>query len=228
LAILLNIDTATDVASVCLSHNGDIAGLEKNAEQKEHASFVHTAISKIVESSGIYISKIDAVAVTAGPGSYTGLRVGMATAKGVCYALKKPLITINTLTVMAQAAADTLITSGAHNTATLLCPMIDARRMEVFTALYNMHLEIVLPPVAMIIEPLSFNQWTGDNKVFFFGNGSEKCKPFLQRDNSVFINSSHSAVHLSKLAGKAFEKEEFADIAYAEPIYLKQFHTGKV
>lgn len=228
MATLLNIDTATNVASVCLSHNGDTGGFRENAEQREHASFVHTAIDEIVKSLGINISEIDAVAVTAGPGSYTGLRVGMATAKGLCYALKKPLITINTLAVMAQAAVDSLTAAGTLETHMLLCPMIDARRMEVFTALYNTNLNIVLPPVAIIAEPSSFDAWTTNNNVIFFGNGSEKCKLLLQGNNTVFINSTHSAVHLLKLASKAFEEKEFADIAYTEPVYLKQFYMAKV
>jgi tRNA threonylcarbamoyladenosine biosynthesis protein TsaB len=166
LPIILNIDTATELASVCLSNNEQILAEKENAIQKEHASFIHLAIQQAVEQAGKSLKEIDAVAVTAGPGSYTGLRVGMATAKGLCYALSKPLIAINTLEVMTHGAI-----TGQQNTFTpdtLFCPMIDARRMEVFTSLYNSSLEDVLAPCALVLDSFFFKKWLEEGKIFFF------------------------------------------------------------
>src|SRR5882762_5440642 len=145
MALILNIDTATELASVSLSKEGQSLALLQNKDQKDHASWLHPAIEKMMQETGFRMQELDAVAVTAGPGSYTGLRVGMAAAKGFCYALNIPLITESTLKVMAFAAREQTEPEG------LYCPMIDARRMEVFTALYSTDLVEIIPATAMVI-----------------------------------------------------------------------------
>ncbi|MBP9741520.1 MAG: tRNA (adenosine(37)-N6)-threonylcarbamoyltransferase complex dimerization subunit type 1 TsaB, partial [Chitinophagaceae bacterium] len=156
MALLLNIDTATDQASVCLSLNTELIQEIKSADQKNHGSFLQPSIQQILQQNNFTIQQIDAVAVTHGPGSYTGLRVSLASAKGICYALQKPLITINTLEVMAWATRWHISKNLVLNTAYQICPMIDARRMEVFTATYNEALECVSPTTPLILNEQSF------------------------------------------------------------------------
>jgi tRNA threonylcarbamoyladenosine biosynthesis protein TsaB len=222
LALLLNIDTATEVASVCLSENESSILQKENVVQKEHASFVHEAIKQIMNAAGRSLTQVDAIAITSGPGSYTGLRVGMATAKGLCYALRKPLITINTLEVMAAAAINQNPNLSNNS---LLCPMIDARRLEVFTALYNISLNNILLPCAMILERYSLEDWLKQNQVVFFGSGSKKFEEIQENGNAIFKSVQHTSNDLALLAEKYFNKKEFANLAYAEPLYIKEFYT---
>ncbi|MEJ7830853.1 MAG: tRNA (adenosine(37)-N6)-threonylcarbamoyltransferase complex dimerization subunit type 1 TsaB, partial [Segetibacter sp.] len=185
MALILNIDTATDVASVCISENGYSLAYRENNQQKEHASFLHAAINTILVEAGKSLQQIDAFAVTSGPGSYTGLRVGLATAKGFCFALNKPLITINTLLVMAQAA---IIAKPSALNDLLYCPMIDARRMEVYTAVFTGDLKSVHQPSAIVLEPCTFDFWLKDSSVVFFGSGSAKLKDLLRNDKAIFAD----------------------------------------
>lgn len=215
--LILNMDTSTDYASVCLARDGEVLLLAKNDQQKDHAAWLHPAIKKMMQDARLELSHLDAVAVTIGPGSYTGLRVGLATAKGICYALGKPLIVINTLLVMAYAAKE--------ETSDLLCPMIDARRMEVFTAVYNHKLEVVKEPLALVIDENSFDDLLASNSICFFGNGSEKLKGVLKNQNAGFSTVLHDAASMIKLAEDAFMKKQFANLAYSEPLYLKEFYT---
>jgi tRNA threonylcarbamoyladenosine biosynthesis protein TsaB len=222
LALLLNIDTATEVASVCVSLNGISLAFKENRHQKEHASFLHAAIKIILNEAGINISDIDAFSVTSGPGSYTGLRVGMASAKGFSYAFSKPLITINTLEVMAKTGLDNVI---GLDPSTLLCPMLDARRMEVFTALYDIELKNVFPPQPLILQENSFNSLIAKGKIVFFGSGSDKFKAVVRSHNAVFEVVDYSAQSLASLADKAFQQKKFTDVSYSEPTYFKDFHS---
>lgn len=227
--ILLNIDTATENASVCITKEDIVLGIAENADQKNHAAFLQPAIQKLLGDTGVTFAEIDAVAVTAGPGSYTGLRVGMASAKGLCYALNKPLITVNTLEVMALAAIqqDQLM-ANTSNITTYYCPMIDARRMEVFTAMYSSLLEEILSPAAMILDEKSFTTEAEKQRIVFSGNGSEKLAGLIKAAGFVFSKVSHNATHLSVLAAQHFQKNQFASLAYAEPVYLKEFfNTSK-
>lgn len=224
MALILNIDTATDIASVCISDNGYSIAYSENNQQKEHASFVHAAINSILKEAGKELAQIDAFAVTSGPGSYTGLRVGLATAKGFCFALNKPLITVNTLQVMAKAAI--MENSPAINNINMLyCPMIDARRMEVYTAIYNRAMETQLKPTAVVIEPESFDRWLNNSPILFFGSGSSKLKGLLSNEKAVFADINSNAKNLAQLAEKLFSQKKFADIAYAEPDYVKDFFS---
>jgi len=220
LPLLLNIDTATEIASVCLSVDELPLAVKKNEHQKEHASFVHTAIAHVLETGGYKLKDIDAFAVTSGPGSYTGLRVGMATAKGFCYALSKPLIAVNTLEVMTKAALES---KEKWEDNILFCPMIDARRMEVFTAVYNSNLETVFSPRPLILQEDSFSNYTEKNKMIFFGSGSKKFMHF--GGNGVFADIGHDASHLAMLAAVAFIEKKFSDLSYSEPTYFKDFHS---
>ena len=171
-----------------------------------------------------HFDELKAVAVTAGPGSYTGLRVAMSTAKGLCYALNIPLITENTLRVMALASAQGPDgTAGNENI--LYCPMIDARRIEVFTALFDLHLEEIITSAALILEEQLFSDHLDAKRIIFSGNGSKKFRQFLSHPNAIFSESKFSAIQLAQLSHDKFMKRQFDDIAYAEPLYLKEFYT---
>jgi tRNA threonylcarbamoyladenosine biosynthesis protein TsaB len=217
MALLLNIDTAVETGSVCLAKDGTVSFLVKNQRQKDHPAWLHIAIKEIFEKNNLELRSIDAVAVTKGPGSYTGLRIGMSTAKGICYALNKPLITLNTLLVMASAATSV--------DADLLCPMIDARRMDVFTALYTKELEVVREPAAITLDEKSFHQELIKTRICFFGNGSKKFQGIINNVSAMFSDIDFDASSMISLAEKKFAEKNFADLAYAEPLYLKEFYT---
>lgn len=217
MALILNIDTAVETASVCLAKDEKILSIAKNEKQKDHASWLHVAIKELLDKNSLEIGSIDAVAVTEGPGSYTGLRIGMATAKGICYALNKPLITLNTLLMMANAAK--------NEDAWLLCPMIDARRMEVFTAIYDKDLQLVKEPKAMTLGEKSFDEELQDHSICFFGNGSNKFKGIKDHPHAVFSEIKFDATAMVSLSEKKFIKKSFADLAYTEPLYLKEFYS---
>ncbi len=233
MALILNIDTATENASVCLSDDNIVLALQQSTEQKNHASFVQVAIKEILLAAGCRMNDIDAVAVTEGPGSYTGLRVGLASAKGLCYALNKPLILINTLEVMAYAAINDLENKGLFEVNDdekieekyLFCPMIDARRMEVFTAIYTKELEIVEAPTAVLLEADPFAEVLKEKVVVFSGSGSKKFQEICLDAHAAFSASMHNAGHLAFLAAKAYKVKKFTDLVYAAPFYLKEFYT---
>lgn len=236
MSLILNIDTATDFASICLSKDNDVLCYAENREQKNHASFLQPAIQNLVQNAGYTLNNIDAIAVTIGPGSYTGLRVGLASAKGLCFALNKPLIALNTLQVIANSMVrnkelgiskediETNHTSYIIN-CTLFCPMIDARRMEVFTALYNDNLNEVLPTQALILDEKSFAVELMENKIVFCGNGSAKLQNVLKNDNASFSSVEYSAKNMVSLSYKKFMEKDFADLAYSSPFYGKEFYT---
>jgi tRNA threonylcarbamoyladenosine biosynthesis protein TsaB len=217
MALVLNIDTAVSAASVCLAKDGKLLSVTRNDHQKDHAAWLHVAIKEIFDTNHLEMTSIDALGVTAGPGSYTGLRIGMATAKGICYALNKPLITLNTLLVMAYAAKD--------EKTDLVCPMIDARRMEVFTALYTKELHQVKEPIAITLTENSFENELLTNTICFFGNGAEKLCKIINHKRAVFSNIGFDASSMAQLSETRFQEKDFADLAYVEPIYLKEFYT---
>ena len=219
MALLLNIDTSTKRAGICLAQDGRSLAMVENLEQKEHAAWLHVAVRQLMADTGFRMRDLQAVAVTAGPGSYTGLRVGMAAAKGFCYALGIPLITEDTLRVMAFAASEQL------PEADLLCPMIDARRMEVFTALYSQDMTRLLPSTAMVIDENSFSDWLSDHKVSFFGEGSDKCKPIITAPGAHFVEVGYHVGFLGILSFLRYLQSEFTGLAYSEPAYTKEFYT---
>ena len=222
--LLLHIDTATEHASVCISRGEEIIGLEESTEQKNHASFVQRAIQTLIEQQQVPLSETAAISVSSGPGSYTGLRVGLATAKGICYALNKPLIMVNTLEVMAEAVRTQLRAGNVSiPSEALICPMIDARRMEVFTALYNQDLLQIQPPHALVLKEDSFSDVLAERPVAFSGSGHHKFKALMHQPHAIFTDVQHNASHLAVLALKNYSNRQFADLAYSEPLYVKEF-----
>ena len=217
MSYILNIETAVTSASVCLAEDQEPISLKINPSQKDSAAWLHIAIRDLLAEHKLTLPDLAAVAISAGPGSYTGLRVGMAAAKGLCYVLQKPLITINTLTMMAASA-------NAEETE-LFCPMIDARRMEVFTAIYNKNLQEIVAPVNLILENQTFSELLKDHSITFFGNGSEKFKNILQHANARFRNIETSAKDMTALSFSKFKQKDFADLAYAEPYYGKEHYS---
>lgn len=217
MALILNIDTAVDIASICLAKDETILSLAKNESQKDHSAWLHIAIKEIFEKNNLEPGSVDAIAVTGGPGSYTGLRIGLATTKGICYALNKPLICLNTLLVMANAAK--------NENANLLCPMIDARRMEVFSAIYTKELVIVKEPAAITLNENSFAEYLSNNSICFFGNGSNKFQAVEKSPRAFFSDIEMDASSMISLSEKSFAEKTFADLVYAEPLYLKEFYT---
>lgn len=220
MAKILLIDTALDLASVSVCEDGKPVAAASNDEAKEHAGWLQPAIGDLMKSQGMQFADLDAIAVSAGPGSYTGLRVAMASAKGLCYALSKPLIAINTLKIMAHAAVRQL------GSATWFCPMIDARRMEVFTAIYDAQLDEKMPPQALILTETGFDDWLQQMPVCFFGNGARKYKELLKSGRASFETVNVKVEDGASLAAEMYDRQAFADLAYAEPFYLKPFYSN--
>jgi tRNA threonylcarbamoyladenosine biosynthesis protein TsaB len=221
MALILNIDTATTTGSVCLSEDGQPVQTLVNNEQRDHAATMIPFVQEIMKTQQISPDQLDAIAVSAGPGSYTGLRVGVATAKGLCFAWDKPLIAISTLQMMAHGLQQELQDNDA-----LYCPMLDARRMEVYTAVYNADLSVVLPPSALILTPESFSEQLDAHTIYFFGDGSPKWQTMLRNhENAIFQPYTVSAAHLSALSHVSFQQKSFVDVAYFSPFYLKPFHS---
>ena len=222
MGLILNIDTASENAHVSFAKDGLLLHALSSESQKEHASFLQTAIQQLTTLTAINLKDVDAVAVTAGPGSYTGLRVGMASAKGLCYALKKPLITIGTLEVLTVSALQ-LFPPGKENL--LYCPIIDARRLEVFTAIYQPDCKLYLQPCAMILDEFSFEKELMQSKIIFFGSGSDKWKLMCKHENAIFKTVSILPEAMCKSTNTLFSEKKFTELAYSEPFYLKDFQT---
>jgi tRNA threonylcarbamoyladenosine biosynthesis protein TsaB len=217
MAIILNIDTAVETASICLARESMPIKFAENRNQSDHAAWLHPALQKLAIDAGIGIHEIDAIAISIGPGSYTGLRVGLAAAKGMCFALDIPLIAVNTLKMMAYTTR--------NEAADLFCPLIDARRMEVFTAVYDRNFTELIDPKAMIIDSNSFDSILSSHKVLFSGNGSGKVKKLISHPNALFSNSEANATNMVELSAQYYREENFSDIAYAEPCYIKEFYS---
>jgi len=220
--IILNIDTSTNVCSIALSENGKCLFAKSNNEGMNHAALLSVFIAEAMDYLNSIAKKLDAIAISSGPGSYTGLRIGVSTAKGLCYGLEIPLIAVSTLEVMTAQAIKTI----GDNENVLLCPMIDARRMEVYSAFYNSKGEIIHKISADIISADSYAEILENQPVYFFGNGVEKCKSTLSHPNARFIdNIIPMANNMIALAEKEYNNSQFVDVAYFEPFYLKEFYT---
>lgn len=221
MALILNIDTATTMGSVSLCRDGQPLQTLVNEKQQDHAATMVLYVQQILREQGILPAQLDAVAVSAGPGSYTGLRVGVATAKGLCYAWNKPLLAISTLQMMAQG-----LVAAVKDKEALYCPMLDARRQEVFMGLYDAGLQEIMPPQAMILEPSSLDAQLAAHKIYFFGDGSPKWELMLSsHKNAIFAKYVISAAHMATLSAQAFDKKTFVDLAYFSPFYLKPFYS---
>jgi tRNA threonylcarbamoyladenosine biosynthesis protein TsaB len=219
--VILSIETSTTVCSAALHDDGKLVAFEITHTPNSAASKLAVMIDKLLKQQP---GRLQAVAVSGGPGSYTGLRIGVATAKGICYALSLPLIAVNSLELMAYQVRN----SAFNIQHSLLCPMIDARRMEVYTMLLNERLEVISQIEAKVIDESSFAEILNYRKIFFFGNGSEKCKSVIAHSNGVFIDGIFpSAEWMGGLAQDAFGKKRFEDTADFEPSYLKDFIAKK-
>lgn len=221
MALILLIETATKSCSVSLSsENKIITCKEKVNEQYSHAEDLNIFIESLFKNTDFSINDLEAIAVSKGPGSYTGLRIGVSTAKGLCYALNIPLISVSTLRAMAFGMIQ-------KEKSDLYCPMIDARRMEVYNTFYNKENKEIRGVRADIIKAYSYQKEL-DKKVLFFGNGAEKCKQMIQHPNARFIDGFFpSSKDMLEIANKKFAEKIFEDVAYFEPFYLKDFVAGK-
>ncbi|QZT35799.1 tRNA (adenosine(37)-N6)-threonylcarbamoyltransferase complex dimerization subunit type 1 TsaB [Halosquirtibacter xylanolyticus] len=221
MALILNIETATEICSVCLSKDGVVTHIKENKEGLNHANLLTVFIEDILKEADIKATDLDAVAVSSGPGSYTGLRIGVSAAKGICYGANIPLISISTLQAMANHAA----TSQEEKTNnTLYASLIDARRMEVFSAFYDIENNIQRQINADIIDEESYRDMLEQHPVVFVGNGVEKCKAALNHTNAIFAEEiKASSAYFAPIAEKKFQQQEFESVAYFEPFYLKDF-----
>lgn len=226
MALILSIDTALEEASVCISEDAEVLAVKKNSTQTDHAAWIQVAIGQLFAETGRQINQLSAVAVSAGPGSYTGLRVGMATAKGICYALGVPLITESTLMLIAKRVKTEVALTSVYPYPVLICPMIDARRMEVFTTLYDLDLKEQMEPTSLIINDSSFAASLQNNMIIFCGNGSKKWQHLCIHSHAVFVDVSQNVADLAEFAAKKLRLKAFTDLAYAEPAYLKNVYTG--
>ncbi len=225
MGLILIIETATEVCSVALAFNGKLLSIRESDNVNSHSAKVAVFIDEVLKEAGKLPEDLDAVAVSKGPGSYTGLRIGVSSAKGLCYALNIPLISVDTL----KSMCFDVVRNNKIEENSLLCPMIDARRMEVYSAFYSVDIKTLREVQADIVEENTYNNYLGDQKVYFFGNGALKCKEVLgKHQNAIFIeNVALSAKGMIEIAERKLDNKEFEDTAYFEPFYLKDFIAAK-
>lgn len=225
MAFLLIIDTALEQGSVGIFRGKDQLGILQNNTQKDHAAFVQTAITQLEKETATALNDLDAIAVVNGPGSYTGLRVGLATAKGLCYALDKKLILVNTLDIMALASINATEKKDYY-----YAPMIDARRDDVFTGIYNNDGKLVAAQQALTITPDAFLSFTTERPLVLSGSGTKKAAAILQPKEAIIATDiCYQASDINTIAQEKFDESDFADVAYSEPNYLKAFYsTAKI
>ena len=221
MAIILSLETSTTNCSVSIGVNGKVVShKELNDAGYSHSENLHVFIKEVLKNASLSFNDIDAIAVSKGPGSYTGLRIGVSSAKGLCFSLDKPLISILTLESLAHKLK---IKEG------FLLPLLDARRMEVYSAVFDENYNLVRDTKAEIIDEHSFSEYLEKGKVYFLGSGAEKCKDIVKHSNAIFseINYVPSAIEMAQLAENKFKISDFEDVAYFEPYYLKDFVTTK-
>lgn len=219
MALILNLETATKTCSVALAESGTVLSKEELTSEKfSHAEKLNGFIESVLKSANKTIKDVDAVAVSEGPGSYTGLRIGVSTAKGICYGLDIPLIAVNSLKCLAAQV---------EAPSSYICPMFDARRMEVYTAIFDENLNVIEDTNALVVEQTVFEKWN-DCKLLFIGPGAAKCMDVLTSSNFEFdLDTPVSAAGMAKLSFEKYQHGEFEDVAYFEPSYLKDFIAGK-
>lgn len=219
---LLAIETSTEICSVALGKNTECITIVENEQGNSHAEKIILFVSEVLQQAGLKKSQLDAVCISEGPGSYTGLRIGVSSAKGLCAALDIPLIAVSTLQSMAWGAKEQYPNHKQY------CPMIDAKRMEVYTAVYNHHLQPIQEINNLILDENAYSDFLSIDKLVFSGNGITKAQSLLSDNpNAVFCNRKTSARYLLALAYEKFLKQDFVDLAYFEPFYLKEFHAVK-
>jgi len=228
MSYILNLESSTEICSISLSKKGKIIDFKENTEGRNHAKLMALYIQEIMEKNHVGYKQLDGIAVSKGPGSYTGLRIGVSIAKGLCYAQKIPLIAISPL----QAMSDYVRLNKSKlnlpdNDKLLFVPMIDARRMEVYTAGYDINNKERKPVCAKVLDENSFNEELEKHPVAFFGNGSEKAKKVITHPNALFVpDIICSSIFMNNLSYRAFIDKDFVDVAYFEPFYLKNFIAG--
>ncbi|MEZ5071132.1 MAG: tRNA (adenosine(37)-N6)-threonylcarbamoyltransferase complex dimerization subunit type 1 TsaB [Bacteroidales bacterium] len=224
--LILHIETATDICSVALSEDGRCIAVEESGPERAHARLLSPYIRTLFEKAGKTMGDLSAVAVSKGPGSYTGLRIGVSTAKGIAYGRDIPLLSAGTLENLAFGASrrPEFLRLQEEHPDILLCPMLDARRMEVYAGIWNHRLEPVREVTAEIIDETSFRDLLESGPVCFFGNGSGKCREVLPHPNARFLEDVNpSARHMTEPVTRAWNAGDFEDVAYFEPFYLKDF-----
>jgi len=224
--LILNLDTSSQVCSVALASEGTLLGMKESHDEKSHSSQLGIFIRDLLKENDLEVSGLDAIAVGMGPGSYTGLRIGVSTAKGLAYGSGLPLIGIGTLDILVSGAlknkgiADILEQNGSA----LLCPMIDARRMEVYTCLYDPEGNKIGDINALVIDEDSFHEILATGPIIFFGSGAKKCVEKINDPNAILIEGIFpSAGFMAPLAERSWQQKKFEDLAYSEPLYLKDF-----
>lgn len=223
MALILSLETSASSCAVALHHEKALVSALEINEPQTHATRLAGLIHDVFKESGFHLRQLNAVAVSAGPGSYTGLRIGTSTAKGICYAYNIPLIAVNTLDVL---TVDFLEQHG--NKKGLLCPMIDAKRMEVYCQVVDARFNVVQPVEAKVIDEASFSELLKDHEMFFFGDGAAKCSAVITHRNAVFVDHIRPAAPvLGRMASEKFEKREFEDLVAFTPFYLKDFVAKK-
>ena len=229
MANILNIETSTDVCSVALTSEGQVLDHRENYEGQTHATLLSQYVKEMLDYARSRELKLDAIAVSIGPGSYTGLRIGLSEAKGLAFGLQIPLIGVNTLQLLTVSTMFNHFIDEDGEKGLLYVPMIDARRMEVYTAAYTPALEAVLEPQAMILDEHSFERQLDEGyTLVLMGNGSDKVRQVLTRDGVRFIEGIKPvAVDMLALAEKAYRENNFIDVAYSTPLYLKEFQATK-
>ena len=226
MALILSIETGTDICSVALSNDGELMALRESSEGRDHAKKVAVFVDELLKETGVQPADLDAIAVGKGPGSYTGLRIGVSFAKGMCYALNIPLIAVGSLDALVQVAREDYdagiidVEESDWNRASL-CPMVDARRMEVYTQIFDTNGAPQSDVSAEIISEETFADIRSSGKLVIFGNGAQKCCEVLS--DALYISVTPSARGIVALAEQAFQNNQFEDIAYFEPFYLKDF-----
>jgi tRNA threonylcarbamoyladenosine biosynthesis protein TsaB len=218
MSLILSLETSAKVCSVAIHDNKKLIATSEIHIEQSHASKLAVLIEEVKNKARIELNQLAAVAISSGPGSYTGLRIGTSTAKGLCFALNIPLISIGSLELLANQMKERTLQQA------YLCPMIDARRMEVYCLVMDLSLRIISPTEAKVIDELSFKEYLDKNKVLFFGDGSDKCRDMIKHENAHFIKDLYPmASHLGLMAFEKFKQNDMEDLVNFEPHYLKEF-----
>ena len=223
MSFILNIESSSTNCSVSLTKNGDLISTKENNDEKySHSTKLHSFINEVISDSKITINELSAIAVSKGPGSYTGLRIGVAAAKGLCFSLDIPLISVSTLLILSKQIK---ISSG------LILPVLDARRNEVYSAIYDANYKLVKKESPKLIDSKSFENFSNDNQLYFIGSGQQKCRELIKSNNNLIFHNNESLPSSKEMADISYQKfisSDFEDLAYFEPAYLKNFILDSV
>lgn len=223
MSFILNIESSSTICSVSLTKNGDLISIKENNDEKySHSTKLHSFINEVISDSKITINELSAIAVSKGPGSYTGLRIGVAAAKGLCFSLDIPLISVSTLLILSKQIK---ISSG------LILPVLDARRNEVYSAIYDANYKLVKKESPKLIDSKSFENFSNDNQLYFIGSGQQKCRELIKSNNNLIFHNKETLPSSKEMADISYQKfisSDFEDLAYFEPAYLKNFILDSV